>query len=70
LHRHLERVHVDQRVSEYNDCVFSCANDPNCCASCAANNETGAVIFTELVFCLTCQACPFECSLFVPGFCN
>jgi hypothetical protein len=55
---------------DFNDCVFQCGGNPDCCASCAGQDPGAAALFTDLVFCLTCQSCPFECSSFVPGFCD
>lgn len=54
----------------YGDCIFQCSNNQGCCNACAAENPEGAKLYTDIVYCLVCQACPMECFGAVPGLCQ
>lgn len=55
---------------EYDACVFDCADNQGCCNQCANQFGPESIqLHDQLLFCVFCQFCPFECPAAVPGFC-
>jgi hypothetical protein len=61
----------DQGCLDYDLCVFDCADNQGCCNQCAnAASPQSVALHDQLLFCVFCQSCQFQCPEAVPGFCG
>ncbi|MBL9026159.1 MAG: hypothetical protein JNL21_28455 [Myxococcales bacterium] len=60
----------DIECVDYADCIFSCGGGGACCDECVAKLPIGATLYTDLVRCVVCEACPGPCQGAAPGLCN